>query len=355
MQQKTKYLIVGQGLAGSILAYFLEKKGCDYFIIDETSGATASRQATGLINPVTGRRLVKSWMIETLLPKAKETYLNIQNEFNKNLVEETSILKLITSVEQLNDVSAKLEDEDYKSYLSEIQKVDQNLFFNDLGAFEILNILQININNLLDVLLHFFQGNNKIKQEKFDYKELSKEGDLWKYKNIAAENIIFCEGFNTRQNPYFNYLPLRQTKGEALIFESNELPEDKVIGGICSITPLGNHQFYAGATYDWDDIDLVPTEKKKTALIQKIEQTIKIPFKIIDHKVGIRPTVIDRRPMIGKHPKHKKMFIFNGLGTKGLSLAPYFVNHFIDCLAMNKVLHPEVDIKRFESKYYEQT
>jgi glycine/D-amino acid oxidase-like deaminating enzyme len=184
---------------------------------------------------------------------------------------------------------------------------------------------------------------------------LSKENDLWKYKNIAAENIIFCEGFSTRSNPYFNYLPLRQTKGEALIFESNELPENKIIGGVCNITPLGNHQFYAGATYDWDDIDLAPTEKKKTALIQKIEQTIKIPFKIIDHKAGIRPTVIDRRPLIGSHPKHKKMFIFNGLGTKGLSLAPYFANHFIDCLAMNTALHTEVDIKRFESKYYEQT
>lgn len=353
MQQKTKYLIVGQGLAGSILAYFLDKAQIDFLIIDKTSGATASRQATGLINPVTGRRLVKSWMIEELLPFAKETYTNIQNQLSGDLFKETSILKFISSIEQLNDVSSKIIDHQYSEYLSDIQKVDENLFHNELGAFQTLKVLQININNLLDQLLDFFKEKNKILNEKLDCFFLQKDKEKWRYKNIEAENIIFCEGFNTINNPYFKYLPIRQTKGEALIFESKALPQDKIIGGFCNITPLGNHQFYAGATYDWDDIDLNPTEKKKKIILQKIEQTIKVSFKIIDHKAGIRPTVIDRRPLIGQHPKHKNLFIFNGLGTKGLSLAPYFAHHFVEYIKNKTPLNTEVDIKRFEEKYYE--
>lgn len=353
MLQKTKYLIVGQGLAGSVLAYFLDKNCIDFLIIDETSGATSSRQATGLINPVTGRRLVKSWMIDELLPFAKETYVNIQNQLGGDLVKQTSILKFISSVEQLNDVSSKIADLQYTEYLSDIKTVDKNIFYNELGAFETLKVLQVNINNLLDNLLYSFKEKNKILKEKLDCSLLKKEKQKWLYKNIEAENIIFCEGFNTINNPYFKYLPIKQTKGEALIFESEALPQNKIIGGVCNITPLGNYKFYAGATYDWDDIDLKPTEKKKRIISQKIEQTIKVSFKIIDHIAGIRPTIVDRRPLIGEHPKHKKLFIFNGMGTKGLSLAPYFAHHFVEYLENKTPLNTEVNIKRFELKYYE--
>ena len=56
------YLIVGMGLAGSALAYFLSKNGKKIALIDNNIDQTSSKIAAGLYNPITGRKMVKTWM-----------------------------------------------------------------------------------------------------------------------------------------------------------------------------------------------------------------------------------------------------------------------------------------------------
>lgn len=349
--KKYDYIIVGQGLAGSMLAWFLYKAEKTFIIIDELKGETSSTKATGLINPITGRRFVKSWLAEELLPFALACYQNIEKELETSFFIETKIHKILQSVAQQNDWASKTKDERYKKYLSKTDLIHKNKksINNEFGCVEIAPVYKIDTPKLINVLATFFEEKTFIRREKFEHNklELSKTGV--KYKALEAEKIIFCEGFNLVNNPFFSKVPLFLSKGEVLHFEAKQLAEDFIIGGSTNIVPLGNHLFSVGATYAWGQTTTEKTEEKRQELIQKLETIIKCPYKIVDHKAGIRPTVKDRRPVIGAHPEHKNVLVFNGLGTKGLSLSPFFANQFVAYLVEEQTLNEEVNVARFFS------
>lgn len=353
MSKYFDFIIVGQGLAGSMMAFRLHEAGYRCLVIDETSGATASRQATGLINPITGRRFVKSWLTDELMAEARVLYEAMERKFGKKLLKNTSIKKIVASVEQLNDLEAKLNEKEYSEYLGEkIEYADPKMLHNPHGTIEIKKVMQVAIVDLQNCIENLLSEEGMLLKSVFDFESLVVKNDGFEYLEFSCNKLIFCEGFNVFNNKFFNYLPNRVSKGEALVIECKELAETQIISGACNITPIGNHVFYAGATYDWSDNTMQATEAKKIELEAKINETIALPFTILQHKVGVRPTVLDRRPLLGEHPLHKNMFIFNGFGTKGLSLCPYFSLQFVNYLLEKETIHPEVDIKRFESKYY---
>lgn len=112
--------------------------------------------------------------------------------------------------------------------------------------------------------------------------------------------------------------------------------------------PLGNQLFKVGATYEWDQLNDIPSEEGKFELTKKLNSIISSPYNIVSHDAGVRPSVIDRRPVIGAHPKHNNIYVFNGLGTKAVMLAPYFAKQFVNYLQNNTPLDKEVDINRFK-------
>ncbi|MGB1018444.1 MAG: NAD(P)/FAD-dependent oxidoreductase [Chitinophagales bacterium] len=352
MDKKLDYIIVGQGLAGSILAYKLLQKGKSVVIIDESKGETSSKKASGLINPITGRRFVKSWKIDELLPFALQFYKSIEETFKTDLIQETKVHRILQSVEQQNDWAAKTKDERYVHYLKNKDVIfhSKTLIENPFGCIEIAPVLKINTPLLIDIFSSYFEKNNLLQRVKFDYKALKIKENKVVYKTFEAEKIIFCEGFGAAKNPWFGNLAYSFCKGEVLWFKAEELPEDFIIGGSTNITPLGNHQFSIGSTYSWDDVSMNITELKKQELIEKLNAIVKCNYTIIKQGAGIRPTIKDRRPIIGAHQTHKNLYIFNGMGTKGLSLAPYFAEEFIEFLEENGSLNSEVKLSRFSKK-----
>jgi glycine/D-amino acid oxidase-like deaminating enzyme len=117
------------------------------------------------------------------------------------------------------------------------------------------------------------------------------------------------------------------------------------------VIPLGDNQYRLGATYTWDELDNIPTETGRNNLTEKYQKLMKPSMEILSHQAGVRPATKDRRPFIGMHPEFENIGIFNGLGSKGVSLAPYFAKQFVDFLVYQKELHPEVNINRFASLY----
>jgi len=346
--QEVDFLIVGQGLAGSVLSHHLLQNNQKVFIVDKGSGANSSRQATGLINPITGRRFVKSWLTDELMAYAQIYYPALQQELNASFYQETEIIKVLQSIEQQNDFSLRLSDENYSKYLNPtIKKLDKQ-FYNPFSCAFIKPALQIDVNALQEAFLQFFRQQEMIMEESFDFDALKIENKQYYYQNIKAKNIVFAEGYLLRNNPYFSNLPIQFAKGEVLVIESKDLQVDAVLNSVAHITPLGDNKYYVGATYDWNDDELATTQKKYDYLINALNQTITASYKVIDHKVGLRPTTKDRRPLIGEHAEHKNMFVFNGMGTKGLSLSPYFANQMVNYMLNNGELHPEVDIKRIK-------
>lgn len=347
--KEVDFIIIGQGLAGSVLAYQLLQLNKKIYIIDETSGATSSRQATGIINPITGRRFVKSWLTDQLMPFAKKFYTTIEKEHSVSFFTETKQVKILHSIEQQNDFHTRIQDQNYTPFLS-TKNNELNAIYNPIESIEIKPIYQIDINKLQDVFLKHFTEKNCILNEKFEHESLTIRENSFHYKNIEAKHIIFSEGYLLKENFWFHFIPEHHTKGEALVVENEELNIDFVLNSHITITPTENNLYYAGATYNWKDLTLKPTEKKRKELIEKWKRTTSLPINIKAHKVGIRPTTVDRRPLLGEHPEIKNMYIFNGMGTKGLSLAPYFANHLIDHILNNKTLLKEVNISRFYGK-----
>lgn len=341
------YLIVGQGLVGSILAYKLSQQNKRVVIVDKGSGNTASRQASGLINPITGRRFVKTWMIEELLPEARSFYKELSIRFNHSLYKETSLLKILHTNEQVNDFHIRRASEAYAKYLFEYPDETPAPIQGGFGQAKIEPLLQIDIKLMMDDFYAYLKENINLQESEFEHLALKEFEDGYKYHKITAKKVVFAEGYKMRFNPYFNSLPIQFSKGEALIIECPNLNLDCVLNSKININPLGEDRYCIGSTYDWSDMVQKPTLEKKKYLLDALAAAIDAPFKVVEHKVGIRPTIVDRKPILGEHPTHKNMYVLNGMGTKGLSLAPYFADHLIAHMENGTPLLDEVNIERF--------
>lgn len=343
-------IIVGQGLAGTILAQTLLKENKSVLIIDDTSLSQASRIAAGLYNPVVFKRLVKSWLADDLIPFMDSFYTDAEQLLNTHFYFKKRMVKPFAE-EQERILWEKKVSEDVGKYLSKTIHDDflNDIIYNPLGVSEILSGGNLNTALFLEAFRNYFKQNNFLLEEIFDYGELIISENNVVYKNVSADKIIFCEGYKTIDNPYFSWLPFKLTKGEIITIKitDTEIDEEYVINKGVFILPLGNAIYKVGATYEWTDLTEQITEKGKNDLIDKLNKVLKVPFEIINHEVGIRPTVIDRRPLIGLHPEHNSLAVFNGMGTKGVMLAPYFSKQFVDFLAHENTLNKEVDIVRF--------
>ena len=171
------------------------------------------------------------------------------------------------------------------------------------------------------------------------------------YQGIKARKIVFAEGYGLKQNPFFNNLPLTGTKGEMLMIET-EADIPYVIKSNVFITPnvAKKGQYYVGATYNWNDKTNIPTPAAREHLENKLKKLLNYPYQVISQKAGIRPTVIDRRPLAGKHQVYKNLGVLNGMGTRGVILAPTMSRQLFNYLEFDMPLMREIDIRRFEGR-----
>jgi glycine/D-amino acid oxidase-like deaminating enzyme len=145
-------------------------------------------------------------------------------------------------------------------------------------------------------------------------------------------------------------LPLDGTKGELFIIKAPELDLDVIINTSVFILPLGDHLFKVGATYNWKDKTELPSEEGRQELIERIKEIINCDFVIVEHFAGIRPTVKDRRPLVGTHSSHSFIHILNGLGTRGVMLGPSMAKALYNSIEHDIPLDPTINIKRFLPK-----
>lgn len=339
-------IIVGQGIAGSVLALELIKRGKSVIVIDKPELSSSSRVAAGIWNPVVFKRLTKSWMIDELCPCLNKFYIGAEKLLNAKFLEERKIAKLFTEEQEINLWKKKL-SEDMRDYLSEeilemqSPTVSKYAIVKQAGNLDTIAFL--------NSTTQYLKANSSYLEETFNHEELKIDSSGVSYKDITANEIIFCEGHLVKNNPHFNYIPFKPAKGDVLTITCNELNIDFILNKGFFIMPLGNNTFKVGATYNWQDLTDVPNPAGKEELINKLKKLIPYEFEVIKHEAGVRPSVIDRRPVLGTHPTYPQLKIFNGLGTKAVMLAPFFAKQFCDYLIEGKDLNEEVDVKRFET------
>lgn len=347
MQMQVEYIIVGQGICGTFLSYYLSKKNISHIVIDEAKSNSSSKIASGVINPITGRRLVRTWIIEEVMPFAVEVYQKLEQEFNCSLINRTNVIDFFASPQMKLAFEERLpQEQEYLSILKNQQQFDA-YFNNYFGAGEIHPCWLIDLNTLLTQWRNKINSNNILLEEYFDITQLQINTATVHYKNIQASKIIFCDGVSSIDNPWFKLLPFAPNKGEALIVEIKDLPRKNIYKTNLSIVPWQNDLFWVGSSYEWKFDHPNPTASFKEKTEASLKQWLKIPFKTIEHLAGIRPANIERRPFVGFHPVHSQIGILNGMGTKGCSLAPFFANELVNFLDSTSNINPLVDVKRF--------
>jgi len=341
----TDCVIVGQGIGGTCLAHALIERGLNIKVFANPEGHTASVLAAGVINPVTGRRFVKTWKAEEILPLAKKRYREIGDKLGISCLTERRILHAIDNPAMEENWLLRTGDPHYNKYLGKVIQVSGNQLFKASSFGEIFGALQIDMEGVLKASADYFdelgiRETKVFKQNMVDPADLAAE--------LNTKHIVFAEGVHVRHNPLFNWLPNQVAKGEILICRIPDLKSADIIKSGLSIVPFRETDVYwIGSTYDWDNYDPTPSDTGRETLTRKLEKALHCPFEVLQHWAGLRPTAKDRRPFIGPHPDHPNIHLLNGLGTKGASLAVYSAEILADHIAINHPIPDEVNILRY--------
>lgn len=344
------YLIIGSGLAGISFAEVALKNNKIILVIDDKSHVS-SRVAGGLYNPVILKRFSEVWKAQEQLLLMEEFYNKVEDKLQTKFNFKLPILRKFFSIEEQNNWFAASDKPLLSPFLStKINFTKYTGIDSPYDYGEVLHTGYVNTSLLLDKYQEYLIQNELLLKETFDYSKLIFKEGYVEYKNYHVRNIIFAEGFGLHANPFFGDLPLDGTKGELFIIKAPDLDLDVIVNTSVFILPLGNDLFKVGATYNWKDKTDEPTEEGKTELIERIKEILDCDFEIVSHFAGVRPTVKDRRPIIGTHDLHKSLHILNGLGTRGVMLGPAMAEDLFNLIENQIPLDPVIDINRFYKK-----
>lgn len=344
------YLIIGSGLAGISFSETALKNGKSIRVINNNS-QNSSKVAGGLYNPVILKRFSEVGQAKEHLVIMNEFFSVLEEKLNTKFDYKTPILRKFFSIEEQNNWFSASDKVNLAPYLSTqiISKKFQSID-SPFGYGEVMQTGYVDTALVLEKYQEYLFKEQLLIEETFDYDLLKEETNGIRYKDIQAKHIVFAEGFGIHSNPYFKHLPLDGTKGELLIIKAPELNLDVILNTSVFILPLGNDLFKIGATYNWDDKTNVPTEEGKRELVERIKEIITCDFEIVNHFAGVRPTVKDRKALVGTYKNHNSIHVLNGLGTRGVMLGPAMAKVLFDHIEYQKPLEKAIDIKRFEKK-----
>ncbi len=345
---QTEFLIIGQGISGTFLSYYLEKENKNFLVIDNNDANAPSKLAAGIINPVTGRRLVTVWMVDEILPFVWDAYQEIGHLLGITAISQKNIIDFFPNPFMREGFLKKIESGD-KYVHSYPEQNDFNRYFNyELGCGEIRPVYTAHLETLLPAWRHHLKKDNKLLEEQFDLSQMENEDGKIRYRGISADRIIFCDGTSSFESPYFKQLPFAPNKGEALVINVPGLPAHHIYKKGLMLVPLAEQDmFWVGASYIWDFDNANPTEAFRLQTEHALKQWLKIPFTTVEHRSGLRPATLERRPFAGFHPLFPAIGILNGMGTKGCSLSPFFAKQLTDHILYEEPLAKDADVKRF--------
>ncbi len=346
--KKVDYIIVGCGLASIAFCEQLRQHKKSFIVFDDRS-QQSSLVAGGMYNPVILKRFSEVWKAKEQLDIAIPLYQSIEQELNIKVDYKFQLLRRFTSVEEQNLWFSASDKPNLEPFLSTKLIKNENSFIDaPLGFGEVLHAGRLDTKTLISEYKTFLKSTESLREEHFVYDDLVTKNDSVTYKDIDSSYIVFAEGFGVKQNPFFKDIPLNGTKGEVLTIKAPDLKADYAIKSSVFIIPIGDDLYKVGATYNWEDKTNTPTNSGREELITKLNTFLKCNYEVVDHVAGIRPTVKDRRPLVGVHSTYKNLFVLNGLGTRGVMIAPYVAERLFQFIEEKIALDKDIDVNRFD-------
>ena len=350
MESKIEHIIVGGGLAGLLLAWELHKRKISFIIFSNDKPASSS-VAAGTWNPVSFRTMTPTWRAQEMIDKMDLVYHEIDAKFGTSMYGKIKVEKVLANDQEKSFWEEKAQSEVSKDFLAaETHQI--NIKGETRFAGIVKQTGRLDLPHFVTELRNFFKEEGNLIEEDFDYEALEVKNSCSVYKKWEASKVIFSEGTYIINNPWFNWLPFRPVKGDVLTIKSADLKVDTIRKKNIFILPIGNDTYKVGATYHWKDKTWEPSEEARLEIIEKFEKITDCTYEIIDQRSGIRPATHDRRAIMGAHPTFKNLYVFNGLGSKGVFLAPLLIGEFCDALEGKSEINSEVAIDRCFKKYF---
>ena len=343
------YIVVGLGLAGIAISEELRERERS-FVVFEDGSQTSSLVAGGMYNPVVLKRFNAVWNATEQLDFARPFYRRLERRLQSEYDQEFDILRVFKSVEEQNNWLTACDRPVLRDHM--LPEVESNLnpvIKADHGMGRVTGTGRVAVGKLVSDYRHLLADEGRLKNQSFDHNRLEVGRNSLTYEGLEAHAVIFCEGNGVANNPYFNYLPLQGTKGELLTIHAPELILTEVVKSAVFVMPLGDDLYKVGATFNWKDKTNDPTPSGRADLEKKLRQVIGCDFEVKGHEAGVRPTTQDRRPFLGSHPEFKNLAVLNGLGTRGVMVAPLMARKLIDFLENLQELPLEATIDRYAS------
>ena len=338
-------LIIGGGIAGSSLAIQLMKRGVGVTILDRGTNHS-SAVASGMVNPMVFRRMNLSWRADEMLPYARDFYLELEDTLKAKFYNTLRIRRFFSSEQERGYWEKKQHEAEYQKYLTLHDDFDEKvpLAKSEFGSGIVKNAFWIRSKLFMEKMHLFLKEQNVLKYGKFEPAEFIQE-EL-SYCGLRYDAVVFCCGSDNDKITYFNQANIQHNRGQILHIESSELSQHELWNRKGFILPVGGEKFMLGATYEWNEPNLNITAEAREKLEGVFQTITNASYKVNGQTVGMRPTVSDRRPVMGEHPDAKGLFIFNGLGTKGYMLAPLLSLEMAQFMTEGKALHKEVVFSR---------
>ena len=342
------FIVVGLGIAGWSFVRLLQAHGHSFTVFD-TGKENSTLASAGLFNPVILKRFTLAWKATEWLPYALDIYRQFEKENpGQQFVYFLPIYRKLASVAEQNEWLSTAGRPGFERYMNGISRENLPGIDAPYGYGVMKNTGIIRTAALITALRRQLEKENLLHSEAFRHEQLHHHDDYVEYNGIKARRIVFAEGYGLKRNPFFGHLPLKGTKGQSIEVSLSQ-PVSPIVKSRIFLVPLPWKSLHlAGATYEWDDKSPYPTEKARRQLREKLENLYRLPFEIKRQRAGIRPTVIDRRPLLGRHPVYKNLYVLNGMGTRGVILAPKSAAMLYDFILHDKPLLPETNIERFE-------
>ncbi|MFN8335250.1 MAG: FAD-binding oxidoreductase [Cyclobacteriaceae bacterium] len=349
-QTSVDYIIVGQGLAGSCLALQLLQENKRIVVIDEFDEHAATQVAAGLFNPITGRIMTKTWKADVLFPYLHDFYRHAETLTGERFFHPMPLYRPFLSIEEQNEWMGKSAHAGLEKYIDAVHthEIHPGMVRNPYGGLTLKNAGWLDTMKFTKAVRNYISQNGIFIDGKFDDDKLEFINDEVHYLSYRARRIIFCQGVKTLKSKLFSWLPIKPLKGETLTLQT-EVNVSVIFNRGVFVVP---DTWKVGATYQPNDLEPATTKAAREELQVKLDELISFPYRIITQDWGIRPTTPDRRPILGPHPEWPQAIVFNGLGTKGVSLAPYFSAVLAAWIENRGPINKEVDIERYKHYNY---
>ncbi len=341
----TRILIIGQGLAGTALAWRLHERGVPFVIVDREEPVTCSKVAAGLITPVTGMRLKVSWRFEVFYPEALRFYRQIGKRLGTRVFFPRGYVRLLKNEQERQKWPKRLRESEVGPFVHpQATQLDPAIVTLPHEGFQQRHAAWLDTVTYLEASRRFF--GEAYRKATIAASEVldDAEGIVWRGERFS--HVVWAQGWQAAKHPLFGWVPFQSALGTILTAKADLKGERRILNRGCWVIPRADGTLRAGSTYEWTFPDPPAASPGMIADLEtKLRDFLAVPVELLGSQSAVRPIIKGRQALLGAHPSHPRVLLFNGLGSKGSLRSPWLARHLVEHLLDGQPLDPEFDLQ----------